>query len=159
VNGPPHIKLGPALVGGSIQALSAKTSARAGAASKKGHFYKRLAKEFQRGGFTYRQIYREGDFAIYRQTWYGNEQSAAFEVIRIRRREAFQIGTRFVEPAEVYPNSEAWGVDGFTLTDKDAAFAKLSAMRAMSITEPCSLRRDGWKSKKGITEWKTPKTH
>ena len=32
------------------------------------------------------------------------------------------IGGRFIEPAEVYPNSEAWGVDGFTLTDKDATF-------------------------------------
>jgi len=59
------------------------------------------------------------------RTWNGNEDSAAFEVIRIRRREGFQIGNKFVEPAEVYPNSEAWGIDGFTLTDKDAAFAKL----------------------------------
>ena len=46
-------------------------------------------------------------------------------MIRIRRREGFQIDGRFVEPAEVYPNSEAWGTDGFTLTDRDAAFAKL----------------------------------
>ena len=30
-----------------------------------------------------------------------------------------------IEPASIYPNSEAWGVDGFTFTDKDAAFAKL----------------------------------
>lgn len=30
-----------------------------------------------------------------------------------------------VEPAEVYPNSDAWGVDAFTFTDKEAAFAKL----------------------------------
>jgi hypothetical protein len=48
-----------------------------------------------------------------------------YEVVRIRRREGFQINGRLVEPAEVYPNSEAWGVDGFTFTDKDAAFAKL----------------------------------
>jgi len=46
-------------------------------------------------------------------------------VIRIRRRDGFQINGRFVEPAEVYPNSEAWGIDGFTLTNEDAAFAKL----------------------------------
>jgi hypothetical protein len=46
-------------------------------------------------------------------------------VIRIRRREGFHIHGRFVEAAEVYPNSEAWGVDGFTLTDKQRAFAKL----------------------------------
>jgi hypothetical protein len=34
-------------------------------------------------------------------------------------------GGRLVEPAEVYPSSGAWDVDGFTLTDKDAGFAKL----------------------------------
>ena len=51
--------------------------------------------------------------------------SISYEVIFIRRREGFQIGARFVEPAEVSPNSEAWGMDGFTLTDKDIAFAKL----------------------------------
>jgi hypothetical protein len=45
--------------------------------------------------------------------------------VRIRRREGFEIDGRFVEPAEVYPNSDAWGVDGFTFTNKDAAFAKL----------------------------------
>ncbi len=44
--------------------------------------------------------------------------SISYEVIRIRRREGFQIGGRFVEPAEVYPNSEAWGMDGFTLPTK-----------------------------------------
>ncbi len=69
---------------------------------------------------------REGDVAIFEQTWLGcSEPSLAYEVIRIRRREGFRINGRFVEPAEVYPNSDAWGVDGFTFTDKDAAFAKL----------------------------------
>jgi len=126
VTEPPHINLGPALVGGSIQALSAKTSARAKAGSKKRHSYKPLPKEFRRGGFTYKQIAREGDAAIYEQTWSGcRNPSVCFEVIRVRRREGFQIGGRFVPPAEVYPNSEAWGTDGFTFTDKEAAFAKL----------------------------------
>jgi hypothetical protein len=43
----------------------------------------------------------------------------------VRRREGFEIDGRVVEPAEVYPNAEAWGTDGFKLTEKDAAFAKL----------------------------------
>jgi hypothetical protein len=102
-----------------------KTRATAQAGSGKRHFYK-APKEFRRDGFEYRQIAREGDAAIYEQRWSGcSNPSACYEVIRIRRREGFQIGARFVEPAEVYPNSEAWGGDGFTLTDKDAAFAKL----------------------------------
>jgi hypothetical protein len=94
--------------------------------SKKGHFYKLLAKEFRRGGFQYRQIARERNAAIYEQHWTGcAESSVCYEVIRIRRREGFQIGGRFVEAAEHYPRSEAWGTDGFTLTDKDTAFVKL----------------------------------
>jgi hypothetical protein len=95
------------------------------AGSKKRRSYKPLPTRFQHGGFDYRQIYRKSDFAIYQQTWNGNENSAAFEVIRIRHREGFQIGDRFVEPAEIYPNSEAWGVDGWSALNKEAAFRKL----------------------------------
>jgi hypothetical protein len=67
-----------------------KTSARAEALGKKRHCCRQLPKQFQRDGFDYRQICRDGDFAIYRQTWMGNEHSAAFEVIRIRRRADFR---------------------------------------------------------------------
>ena len=103
----------------------AKTRATAEAQSRKRYFYKPLPKEFRKDGFNYRQIVRDGDAAVYEQTWADcNNPSVSYEVIRIRQREGFQIKGRLVEPGEVYPNSEAWGVDGFTLTDKDAAFAK-----------------------------------
>jgi hypothetical protein len=110
----------------SQRVLEIRTRALAEAWGKKRHSYKPLQKEFRRDGFTYRQIAREGHGAIYKQTWNGcSDPSVCYEVICIHRREAFQIDGRLVEPAEVYPNSAAWGVDGFTLTDKDAAFAKL----------------------------------
>jgi hypothetical protein len=103
-----------------------KTRATAEAWGKKRAFCKPLPTRFRRDGFEYRQIARERDAAIYEQTWSGcSEASVCYEVIRVRRRDGFQIGGRFVEPAEVYPNADAWGVDGFTFTDKDAAFAKL----------------------------------
>jgi len=107
-------------------AFDNKTRATAEAWSKKCHSCKPLPIRFRRDGFDFRQIAREGNAAIYEQTWrVCGEPSVCYEVIRIRRREAFQIDGRLVEPAEVYPSSGAWGVDGFTLTDKDAAFAKL----------------------------------
>jgi hypothetical protein len=107
-------------------ARAIKTRATAEAWSKKRHPYRRLPTQFRRDGFNYRQIAREGDAAIYEQTWTNcAEPSVCYEVVRIRRREGFQINGRFVEPAEIYPKADAWGVDGFTLTDKDAAFAKL----------------------------------
>jgi hypothetical protein len=84
-----------------------KTRATAEGGSKKGQFYKPLPKEFQRDGFNYRQIAREGDIAIYEQVWTGRaEPSRSYEVIRIRRRDGFQIGSRLIEPGEVYPASE-----------------------------------------------------
>jgi hypothetical protein len=109
----------------STEVASARTRATAEAGGKKGHSCKPLPTRFRRGGFDYREIAREGDAAIYEQSW-GDcaDPSVCFEVIRIRRREGFQIGARFVEPAAFYPNSEGWGVDGFTLTKKDAAFRK-----------------------------------
>jgi hypothetical protein len=123
---PLKTKRGVALVGDSVQASGAKTRATAEGGGKKHHFYKPLLKEFRHDGFTFRQIVREGDAAIYEQTWNGCQNpSVSWEAIRIRCREGFQIGGRSVEPSEVYPNSEAWGADGFTFTNKDAAFAKL----------------------------------
>jgi hypothetical protein len=107
-----------------------KTRAAAEAGGKKGHSYKPLPTRFRRDGFGYRQIAREGNAAIYEQTWLDcAEPNVCYEVIRVRRRAGFQIDGRFVEPAEVYPKSEAWGVDGFTLTDKDAAFAKMREIK------------------------------
>jgi hypothetical protein len=107
-----------------------KTSATAEGGGKKSHScgslpaFKPLPIEFQSGGFNYRQIAREGDAAIYEQRWQDSE-SVTYEVIHVRRRNGFEINGRFVEPAEVYPSPEAWGIDGWTFTDKDAAFAKL----------------------------------
>jgi hypothetical protein len=102
------------------------TRATAEAWSKTGRFYKPLRIRFRQHGFNYWQIARERDAAIYEQIWSGcSDPSVCYEVIRIRRREGFQIDGRLVEPAEVYPSSGAWGMDGFTLTNKDAAFVKL----------------------------------
>jgi hypothetical protein len=122
---PTKQKRGRASVGDLIPPPGLKTCARAEGGSKKSH-YRSLPKEFLRDGFTYRQIARENDAAIYEQKWSGcSEPSVCYEIIRIRRREGFSIGGRFIPPAEVYPRSEQWGELGWTLTDRDAAFAKL----------------------------------
>jgi hypothetical protein len=110
------------------------------AGSKKGRFYRPLPKEFRRHGFNYRQIAREGDAAIYEQKWNGcRNPSVSYEVIRIRRREGFQIGGRFIEAAEIYPNSEAWGADGFTFTDWNKARAKFFEI---SLEEPATRGKE-----------------
>jgi hypothetical protein len=125
VNEPPKTKRSE-VVGNLLAEQTLKTRAAPEAGYRKRHSYRGLPTQFRRDDFTYRQIAREGNAAIYEQSWTGCvEPSVCYEVIRIRCREGFEIGGRFVEPAEVYPNSEAWGADGFTFTNKDAAFAKL----------------------------------
>jgi hypothetical protein len=96
--------------------------------ARKGH-YKPIATFFKHGGFNYRQIAREGDVAIYEQRWLDSE-NVCYEVVRIRQHEATTFPSGESSPArEAYPTSATWGVDGFTLTDKDTAYAKLRALR------------------------------
>ncbi len=117
-----------------------KARATAEGDSKKSR-YKPLPKEFRRDGFAFRQIARQGNAAIYDQRWTGcAEPSVCYEVIRIRRREGFQIGEKRIQPYEIYPNSDAWGVDGFTFTDKDAAFAKLREISLATTLPPTSAK-------------------
>jgi hypothetical protein len=115
----------------SLLSRTVKTRARGEAGCKKRPFYRPLASKFSRNGFNYRQIAREGDAAIYEQTWSGcPNPSVCYEVVRVHPREGFHIDGRFIEPAEIYPHSDAWGIDGLTCTDKDSAFAKLREVSA-----------------------------
>jgi hypothetical protein len=80
---------------------------------------------FKSRGFSYRQIARQGDFAIYEQRW-RNSENVAYEVVRIRvRTHPFKNDGH---PYEAYPRSEEWGLYGFTLTDRDRAFNKLKQL-------------------------------
>ena len=123
-------KRGGSFVGGLIPPPSRKTSATAEGRTKKGRFYRPLPTRFRHSGFDYRQIARKGDAAIYEQRWAGcAEPSVCYEVIRIRRRDGFQISEKVIEPYEGYPNSDAWGTDGFTVTDRNKAWDKFLKFR------------------------------
>ena len=67
---PSRAKRGPAFGGDRMQHPTPKASATAERGDKKGH-YRPIAKEFRHDGFTFRQIVREGDVAVYEQTWNG----------------------------------------------------------------------------------------
>ena len=132
----PRLKPSPTFVRHSAPLLALKTISTAEAWSKERHPYKPLQTRFRHDGFDYRQIAREGDAAIYEQTWSGcSNPAVCYEVIRIRRREEFRIGNRFVETAEVYPKAKGWGASGWSFSEKDAAFAKLREIAA-SLNAP-----------------------
>ena len=68
-----------------------------------GH-YEPLPKAFKASGFNYSRIAREGEIAIYEQTWGGcSEPSVCYEVIRVRRAEAttFPNGKRYPAPGNI----------------------------------------------------------
>jgi hypothetical protein len=139
MNRPQTAKCGRAFVGDLMPPAERKTRPRAEGGTKKGRFYRPLPARFRHNGFDYRQIARKGDAAIYEQRWTGcAEPSVCYEVIRIRRRDGFQISEKFIEPYEVYPNSDAWGVDGFTFTDRNKAFDKFFEI---SLEEPARTGR------------------
>jgi hypothetical protein len=130
----------PSLAELSVPSSVEKTSAGAEGGSSKCPSYKPLPKEFRRDGFNYRQIAREGDVALYEQTWLScAEPSRSYEVILIRRRDGFQIGEKLIQPYEIYPNCDAWGTDGFTVTDRDKAWAKFIEI---SLEEPARRRKE-----------------
>jgi len=128
----PKAKLKRLSVSESADPWPRKTRATAEGGTKKARFCRPLPKEFRRDRFTYRQIARDSNAAIYEQTWNGRPNpSVSYEVIRIRHRDGFHIAGRFVDPAEVYPRSEGWDVDGFTVPDKETAFRKLRSFTSL----------------------------
>lgn len=82
---------------------------------------------FNRDGFTFRQLRRIGNVAIYEQTKKG--QSPAYEVVILRMREArIAFGMELPE-CEHYPSSEEWGTYGWTyrsLSEAERKFKELN---------------------------------
>ena len=74
--------------------------------------YKPIPTEFKKNGFTFRQITREGDWAIYEQSKAGISRSW-FELVKIQRHDGYEIAGNKTEPAEFYPSNESWGKLGF----------------------------------------------
>lgn len=70
-----------------------------------------LPKEIRIGKFDLKQVYRDGDIAIYRQTK-GNTE--AFEVIKVQKHNGYSMLGKYFPPSEFYPRPEDWGTKGWT---------------------------------------------
>lgn len=84
-----------------------------------------LPKEFTKSKFSFLQIFREGNVAIYSRSGEGHKYSH-FEVVRVKSHDGYKIADTIVLPSEFYPKSEAWGIDGFTFfhSEQEKAFDK-----------------------------------
>jgi len=89
---------------------------------------KKLEKIFNKKGFTYTQIVREGDKAIYRQDK-NDYTSSSFEVVKIGSHNGYELNGTKIAASETYPSTSLWGIQGWTyqtLEDAKKKFKKIS---------------------------------
>ena len=95
--------------------------------------YKPLETDFIKNGFRHRQIWRNGDFAVFHKLAISGpirptSHDAGFETVIISRHDGYERGGVKMEPAETYPSHEQWGTKGWsygTLYAAEVRFEKL----------------------------------
>jgi len=90
---------------------------------------KPIPEVFNKKGFQYRQIKREGDRAIFEQKWLKGE-TVRYEVVKIGRHNGYSMGGSYIEPSETYPGSSLWGISGWTCTTLDDANKRYDALNS-----------------------------
>jgi len=97
--------------------------------------YKILDTEFEKSGFRFRQLRREGFTAIYHKAGLKGPKhpvsfDAGFEVVVISENPRYTLnnGLNWIEAAEGYPSPEMWGSRGWTFTNLLAAENKYESL-------------------------------
>ncbi len=91
--------------------------------------YKDVETVISKGSYILRQIWRKNNYAIYSQERKDSGRICAYEAIRIRTHEGFEMGERVIEPSELYPSSEKFGLDGFCCPNERCAHEKINDMK------------------------------
>ena len=87
-----------------------------------------LPVEWNKGSWTYTQVSREGDVAVYRQK-HREGTAVRFEVIVVQHwGEKLLPSGRMREAGEYYPGSSQWGVAGWTFYTLEEAQAYARAL-------------------------------
>ncbi len=86
---------------------------------------KLLDKEIRHNGFTFKQVYRDGDWAIYRQT---KGDVDCYELIKVQKHDGYKIMGKDIPASEFYPSAEAWGLYGWSLPTLSEAHFKLKTV-------------------------------
>lgn len=91
---------------------------------------KPLPTTFAKNGFTYEQVERRGQLAIYHQRLRPGVGDMAYEVIRIKRVKEHVMFKKTVEAHEAGPSNEDFGSYGWSYPTLEAARAKLKVLDA-----------------------------
>lgn len=90
---------------------------------------KELALELKKNGFTYRQFDRNAYKAIYSQFCHDAKKIIAYEVFHVKSHNGYEIQGNYIEPAEMYPSNESFGVSAWSIKDKDDALTKYVSLQ------------------------------
>jgi len=90
--------------------------------------YKPIPTVFNKKGFTYTLLKREGNRAIYQQTRNGTSINN-YEVVKIGKHNGYTMGGVYIEPSETYPGSSLWGITGWTCTSIDDAQKRYNTLQ------------------------------
>jgi hypothetical protein len=86
-----------------------------------------LKTHFTKNGFTFEQIKRTGNVAIYKKTK-PEHQFYVYEVIVIEERKPCELFGKLMPATEIYPSSEQWGANGFTAVNIAKAESKMEEL-------------------------------
>lgn len=86
-----------------------------------------LEKEFVSSNFCFKQIFREGMFAIYERRW-ENSENRHYEVIKIQSHNGYEMNGTKYPPSEYYPSANTWGTNGWTYQTREEAYAKIDSI-------------------------------
>lgn len=87
---------------------------------------RKLPKTFKQKGFTFNQIKRDGNKAIFKKT---KGTVTSYEVVSISSHKGYELGGQKIEPAETYPSTSQWGIKGFTCTSLERAESKYKTLK------------------------------
>ena len=85
-----------------------------------------LPTSFKKNGFDFEQLDRVGNIALFAKS--KGKAPSTFEVVRIGSHNGFTVMGNVIPPAETYPPSEKWGVDGWSYNDREQAVNKFNAL-------------------------------
>lgn len=83
-----------------------------------------LEKKFDSLGFSFLQIHRENNYAIYERR-YTNSEFKHYEVIKVQSHNGYEMNGTKYPPSEYYPSANNWGTMGWTCLTKEEAYSKL----------------------------------
>lgn len=97
--------------------------------------YRPLEKEYNKNGYTFKEVKREGNVAMYEQ-WCEKEDTeglkfVGYEVFEVIQQDAGFAGPKKIpQPArELVPNNESWGLKAFTCTSLENAEERFQMLK------------------------------